>query len=359
MPLSNCVNLLGRGTKVVGGTTPGVGNVNGPASSTLSAVARYADTTGKVIKDSNVTLADSGTALVFSGAAGLTASGSNNNITLTPSGTGLVQVSGTIPFNINGAVSSLPTGGNVGIGSATSSFTGNNGDLVLWSRANSAAQIAFFTGTSLVQRVTIAPSGNLLLGGLTTDVGGVNVLQIPGVNTALWGATALATIGVSADTTAGVFTFTAPSAGSFNFTKKISSYNGITTAGWGASIPQAQAEVTAQAAANASIATYTVGAADGSFRVSGTVNVTAATVLSTTLNCSYTDKSNTARTMILPVQQLAGSFIAGGLITATGAWETASMEIRCKASTAITIFTAAGTFNTVTYSATGSVTQIG
>ena len=116
--------------------------------------------------------------------------------------------------------------------------------------------------------------------------------------------------------------------------------------------------VTAQSAANASISTYTVGSADRSFEVSANMNVTASTTLVTTLTCTYTDESNTARTMILPVQQLSGSFIAAGAITGTGAWETPVMHIRCKASTAITILTSAGTFTGVTYTAEGVIRQI-
>jgi len=146
--------------------------------------------------------------------------------------------------------------------------------------------------------------------------------------------------------------------GALTLAGKIAGYNGVSTAGWGVPAIQAAARVTAQSAANSSIATYTVGAADGSFEVSANMNVTAVTVLSTTLTCTYTDESNTARTMILPVQQLTGSFIAGGLITATGAWETPTMHIRCKASTVITIKTAAGTFTGVTYTAEGVIRQL-
>ena len=120
----------------------------------------------------------------------------------------------------------------------------------------------------------------------------------------------------------------------------------------------AYARVTAQAAANAAIVTYTVGSADGTFEISANVNATVVTVLATTLTCTYTDESNTARSMIFPVQQLAGSFIAAGAITATGAWETPVLHIRAKAATVITILTSAGTFTGVTYTAEGIIKQI-
>ncbi len=85
------------------------------------------------------------------------------------------------------------------------------------------------------------------------------------------------------------------------------------------------------------------------------MNVTAATVLSTSMNCDYTDESNSARTMIFPTTSLSGSFLTGGLVTSTGAFETPVMRIRCKAGTAITLYTATGTFSSVTYSAEGSI----
>ena len=71
----------------------GSGDVTGPGSSTDNALVRWNGTAGTAVQDSNVTLADSGTALVFSGAAGLTAGGSNQSITLTPTGTGEVVMS--------------------------------------------------------------------------------------------------------------------------------------------------------------------------------------------------------------------------------------------------------------------------
>lgn len=123
-------------------------------------------------------------------------------------------------------------------------------------------------------------------------------------------------------------------------------------------IPKA-VNVTAQSAANASICNITSSSSDADYEVSGQVNVTASTSLATTLSVTYTDVSNTSRTMILPITQLSGSFIALGAITGTGAWESPVMHIRAKASTGITIFTSAGTFTSVTYSASCVIKQIG
>lgn len=151
---------------------------------------------------------------------------------------------------------------------------------------------------------------------------------------------------------------TTPSAGAIALAGKVTTLNGVATAGIGVPAIYAAANVTAQAAANASICTYTNGAADGDFEVSGQVNVTAATGIATTLTFTYTDVSNTSRSMIMPIQQVSGTFVAAGAITGTGAWETPVMHIRAKASTAITGLTSTGTFTGVTYSASCAIRQL-
>lgn len=116
--------------------------------------------------------------------------------------------------------------------------------------------------------------------------------------------------------------------------------------------------VTGQGAANASICTLTVGGSDASYHVSMNMNVASATAIATTMTCTYTDENSNARTLILPVTQLSGSFIALGAVTGTGAWETPILHIRCKSGTAITLLTSAGTFTTVSYTAEGLITQV-
>lgn len=179
---------------------------------------------------------------------------------------------------------------------------------------------------------------------------------------ATFGTTATSTaIGGGNINTGGTMTVggTTTLTGALTQTAKTSTYNNVATAGWGVPAIYNAGRVTAQAAANASIATYTCGAADGSFDVSANVNVTVSTALATTITCTYTDESNASRVMVLPVQQLTGSFIAAGAITGLGAWETPTMHIRVKASTAITIGTTAGTFTGVTYTAEGLIIQTG
>lgn len=143
-------------------------------------------------------------------------------------------------------------------------------------------------------------------------------------------------------------------------TGKVTNYNSIVTTGWGVPAIYGTGRATAQTAANASVATYTVGAIDGSFIVSANVNVTTSTLHNFTVTCSYTDETNTARVQTIPFVQLAGTPLTA-ITNATGAgpYESMPLHIRCKASTAITIgSTGGGGFTTVTYNIEGSITQI-
>lgn len=141
---------------------------------------------------------------------------------------------------------------------------------------------------------------------------------------------------------------------------KISQYSSINTTGWGVPAIYGTGRSTAQTAAKASVATYTVGAADGSFDVSANVNVTTSTLHNFTVTCDYTDETSTARTLTLSFSQLTGAFVTA-ITNATGAgpYEGVSLRIRCKASTAITIATVGvGGFTTVTYNVEGSIIQV-
>lgn len=151
----------------------------------------------------------------------------------------------------------------------------------------------------------------------------------------------------------------APSTGAITATGAVVSLAGVAAEGLvGVPVVAKVGRITAQSS-NATIATLTTPAVDGSYYVSANMNVTASTTLVTTLTCTYTDESNTARTMILPVAGLTGSFVALGAISGAGAtvWHTTPMHIRVKASTAITILTSAGTFTGVTYTADGLILQ--
>lgn len=141
---------------------------------------------------------------------------------------------------------------------------------------------------------------------------------------------------------------------------KTTIYATVTTAGWGQPAIYGSGRAEAQTARSSALATYTVGAADGSFEVSGNVNVTASATHSFSLDVVYTDETNASRTLVLPMAQLAGSFVTTGLITnvtGTGPYESPIMHIRCKAATSITIRPNAGTYTSVTYNAEGLIKQ--
>lgn len=143
-------------------------------------------------------------------------------------------------------------------------------------------------------------------------------------------------------------------------TGKTTTYNNVATAGWGVPAVYAAGRVTAQTAAAASIATYTCGAADGSFEVSGNVLVTASTTHAFTMTCAYTDEGNTARVLTFTFSNIGGTLVtsianAGGAVP----YEGVPLHIRVKASTAITIATAAGgVYTSVTYNAEGIIRQL-
>lgn len=137
---------------------------------------------------------------------------------------------------------------------------------------------------------------------------------------------------------------------------KVTTYNNVTTTGWGVPSIVASGRVTGQTAANASITTYTVGAADGSFEISGNVLATVSTTYSFNLVVAWTDEGNTARTQSLTMSVASG---LGQTITNTTGpvFNGVPLHLRCKAATAITLSTS-GTFTTVTYNAEGSIRQI-
>ena len=122
---------------------------------------------------------------------------------------------------------------------------------------------------------------------------------------------------------------------------------------------RAKGRATAQTGANASVSTFTVGAADASFEVSANVLVTTATNHNFTVTCAYTDEGNTARTLTLTFGLVAGGVATTAVANANGAvpYHGVPLHIRCKASTAITIATT-GTFTTVTYNVEGVIRQL-
>lgn len=157
--------------------------------------------------------------------------------------------------------------------------------------------------------------------------------------------------------------FTTPDIGaatgtSLAITGAIGKYKNVNTTGWGLPAIYGTGRSTAQVAAVASVATYTNGAADGSFHVSANVNVTTSTTHSFSVQVDYTDETNTAQTLTLTFSQLTAALVSVITnVTGAGPYEGLPVQIRCKASTAITVKTT-GTFTTVTYNVEGLIQQV-
>jgi len=112
---------------------------------------------------------------------------------------------------------------------------------------------------------------------------------------------------------------------------------------------------TAQTTAIASLLAFTVGAADGLFRIQGNANITTFVAGSFNMTVTYTDETNTSRTLTLNFSSLTGTL--GIAITGAGPFEGIPAVIRCKASTTITVATS-GTFTSLTYNAEAMLEQL-
>lgn len=138
-----------------------------------------------------------------------------------------------------------------------------------------------------------------------------------GTLVARFGSTAQASIGVSADTTAGVLTLTAPSAGTVSLTKSISSYNGLTTAGQGVPVLLSAPAISATKTANFTAISLTPAAVAGQYRVDGVITTTSATNTGTVqFTVDYVDSQGITHTAdVIPLVDAAGAIAT----TKTGA----------------------------------------
>jgi hypothetical protein len=276
-----------------------------------------------------------------------------------------------------GSVAAAGTGNVSGPASATandvptfSSATGiQDTDLTYSSGtlARKSGVLSFTGGVSITGGLTLVGNNTLSNGGNITTSGGVFYTTLNGSAAApqytnVSGATAggvyfptSSTIALSANGSRG---FSLDSSDNGQFAAKVSQFNNVSTAGFGVPAIYAAGRATAQVAANASVSTYTNGAADGSFEVSANVLVTTSTLHTFTVTCAYTDEGNTSRVVTLSFSNLAGTFLTS-IANAAGAvpYEGVPIHIRCKASTAITIATV-GTFTTVTYNVEGIIRQL-
>jgi hypothetical protein len=111
------------------------GNVDGPASSTDNAIVRFDGTTGKLIKNSTITLSGDT----------LTQTTTNGNIVLTPNGTGKVVASSGL--NTAGAATFATYGANTLGGAGTTILPDVNAKLQI-GRFSAGAPYSFIKGNS-------------------------------------------------------------------------------------------------------------------------------------------------------------------------------------------------------------------
>lgn len=259
------------------------------------------------------------------GSVGLTATGTNQNISITPTGQGGVIVSAAdasfSPLRVNNtATNSTPQLAQF-LAANTTTGSSSQGPYVSWGVANAT------NNSAVLQFNYIGGSGSA-----TNSLG-----------LGLYGGSKWFLDG----------------SGNVQMTGPITKYNNLTTAGNGVATIQGAGSAVAQTAA-ATFATYTVGASDADFLVSSNVLVTTSTAHSFTVTCAYTDEGNTARTLTLTFSQLAGTFITAITnVTGAGPYEGVPLHIRAKASTAITIASAGGgTYTTVSYNGRGVITKL-
>ena len=186
------------------------------------------------------------------GALTFTAAGTNQNITLTPSGTGGVVTGSGSNYSSQVTNGLFVVAGGVAKASAN---TGNQGTFLIGS--NDAANqfqgqlILQTSATAGLRRLAIQSveqgvgfrnvtinenGGNLIIGSPSLDGGQkfqvYGTALLSGTNTLKFGATAAATIGVSSDTTAGNLNLTAPSTGALqSLSTYTAAYNGSNPSG--------------------------------------------------------------------------------------------------------------------------------
>lgn len=265
-------------------------------------------------------------------------SGSLENLTLNGLGVTAQVVIGSIV--VTGTAARV----KIGNGAVNNGTSGTSVDLLV--NGNFAPSS---TSTMLCRGVDIAPTINFSAG--TPGAGSYEALRVRVTETALpTGTNYLARFSNGSAGTTDKFAMLS--------TGIISNYAGVATAGWGTPAVYASARSVAQTAAVASVATYTVGAADGSFMVMANVNVTAVTTASFTVTVAYTDEAGNSDTLTLNFSSLTGTFLTAITnVTGTGAYEGVPLYIRAKASTSITIATT-GTFTSVTYNVGATIVQM-
>lgn len=129
--------------------------------------------------------------------------------------------------------------------------------------------------------------------------------------------------------------------------------------GLGTAFIKARGRTEGATAAVPSVCTYTVGAADETIEAVATVSVTTATTHSFSVQCAYTDETNTARTITMPFRLLADTTSVQGVVVNTNGavpYLGIGVTVRAKAGTTVTILTqAGGTYTTVVFNVEGLI----
>lgn len=227
----------------------------------------------------------------------------------------------------NGSSSALAIFGGIGTSSLNSLCIGNSSSI-----GNSASSSSLYGASSLIHNSSnasgifgynnsiAASCSNSYIFGASNSIAhaGVYILG-SGISS---GATNTLYIGLS-----GSVGIQMDNSSNVTFPGKVTSYKGISTAGFGLSPVVASADTTGQTSAVNPVCTFTPGS-NGTFEVGGYLTVTAVATDVITLEVTYTDETNTGRTLIL----LSG-------ISTTGVNNASSMTIRAKAANAITVKT--------------------
>ncbi len=373
----NGLNLTSTSTAIANsGTVLNVSTsgVNAATGQTTYAAQFLNSRTGTSSVDNGILVTTSGTTTNTAGtfisngsatlntAATFSASGATTNYALTTTA-GRIVLNGTVTTTANDIVSIYAAGSGTSIALTTvSDVSGRNQILkaVTGATANNGYSINLFNkegGTTVNQLQSTSNTGSATIAPFLIQTTALSVGTGQAIGTSLIhlqaGSTTVAPFGF----TSGVF-LTTPVAGKVeydNINLAFTNGNGVRK------IVNANVSTRslAQTAAVASVATWTVGANDGSFVVGSNVNLTASTTNSFTVTVTYTDETNTSRTDTF-------SFVQNGVpapiqtitnVTGVGAYSGMPMQIRCKAATTITIATT-GTFTTVTYNIEGSIAQI-
>jgi hypothetical protein len=338
------------------------------ASTTLFLNDTDQDTAGvRSIRAPNGTVTGAGSILqLFSGDGGTTSGASGTWIIA--SGSTLDGNTGTGTIRSAHATGTNRVSGDINIIVGSSSGSATAGSVFVIGGGGGATGVgsAFIATTGIGGNVSGASGAWSIASGTTTDgnTGGgtLSTANATGTDRSS-GSITLSTGTPTGSGTAGLHTFSVGGASQLVLgSTGATSYRNVTTAGWGVPAIYGSAQITGQTT-NATIATYTVGAATGDFEISATVNVSAVTAISTSVDVTYTDTAGNARTLTMPVQLVGGTggtYLASGLIVSASAndYVTPTTLIRAQNGTAITVKTAAGTFTGVTYSASASIKQV-